>query len=351
MAGFPFTGFNWPIWYNTDLLKKAGVDRGPGDLRRADRRAAKLRAAGIQPLALGGAEWPVQNFITWMGQQYVQAGRGAEDLQSRAATARNPDVVKGLDLLAKLRDAGVFIDNVAGLHRRPDDHGLLHRQGGHDAVGLVGLHQRPGRDRRGDRARPASRSRSGGDYTKPTAYNGHSTGFFLSPNGEKKIDAVKKFIQYMYTPDGAARAGSARLADPRRDRRPSPVTPPRQRRWWSRATQVTADNGRLPAAAGLLHPGGHRLGPAGRQRVPRHRRARPAPSSARRSTSTTRSDRHGSAARRTPRRARPSTRRSRPWTVCSTRRSADRPGAGSRSRRHRDRGLIVARRCPRWSGT
>ena len=29
VAGFPFIGFNWPVWYNMDLLKRAGVTSVP----------------------------------------------------------------------------------------------------------------------------------------------------------------------------------------------------------------------------------------------------------------------------------------------------------------------------------
>jgi multiple sugar transport system substrate-binding protein len=55
VAGFPFIGFNWPIWYNMDLLKKAGVDKAPATTDDLITAATKLRAAGIQPMSLGGA--------------------------------------------------------------------------------------------------------------------------------------------------------------------------------------------------------------------------------------------------------------------------------------------------------
>jgi multiple sugar transport system substrate-binding protein len=41
----------------------------------------------------------------------------------------------------------------------------------------------------------------GGHYTLPSGYNGHSAGFFLSPNAEDNIDAVEQFMKYMYSDD------------------------------------------------------------------------------------------------------------------------------------------------------
>jgi multiple sugar transport system substrate-binding protein len=115
IAGFPFTGFNfnWPIWYNMDLLAKAGVTTVPATTDALIDTAKMLRAAGIQPMALGGGDWPAQNFMYWMVEQYVKPD-AVQPLFSKGGFCANPDAVKGLDLLGQLRDAGVFIDNVQG---------------------------------------------------------------------------------------------------------------------------------------------------------------------------------------------------------------------------------------------
>ena len=100
VAGFPYTGFNWPIWYNTDLLKQAGVTAVPTTVDELIAAAAKLRAAKIQPMVLGGAEWPVQNFITWMVQQYVKPDE-AQQIFTKGGYCASPGAVQGLDLLGQ----------------------------------------------------------------------------------------------------------------------------------------------------------------------------------------------------------------------------------------------------------
>lgn len=42
---------------------------------------------------------------------------------------------------------------------------------------------------------------AGSTYPKPTAYKGYTgAGFWISPNGDKKIDAAQKFITAFYDP-------------------------------------------------------------------------------------------------------------------------------------------------------
>jgi multiple sugar transport system substrate-binding protein len=198
VAGFPFSAFNWPIWYNMDLLKKAGVTEVPKTVDELIASAAKLRAAGVPPMIIGGAEWPVQNFVTWMAQQYVKPA-DAQKLFEKGGYCANADAVKGLDVLGQLRDAGVFVDNVQGF--TADQMTTEYFQGRAammpsgswsysnaspeiaNATTLAGF--------------PVA---SGGVYSKPTAYQGFNTGFFVSPNGAKKLDAVEKFIKFMYEP-------------------------------------------------------------------------------------------------------------------------------------------------------
>jgi multiple sugar transport system substrate-binding protein len=196
VAGFPYTGFNWPIWYNTNLLSQAGVTAVPTTVDELIAAAEKLRAAKIQPMVLGGAEWPVQNFITWMVQQYVKPDE-AQQLFSKGGYCASPGAVQGLDLLGRLRDSGVFIDNVQGYTADQMTSAYFNGKAAMMPSGSWGYTEAPG---------PIAEATtlagfptvSGGAYAKPTAFQGHSNGFFLSPNGEKKIAAVEKFIKFMY---------------------------------------------------------------------------------------------------------------------------------------------------------
>jgi multiple sugar transport system substrate-binding protein len=201
IAGFPYTGFNWPIWYNTDLLKKAGVNEVPQTVDDLIAASTKLRAAGIGPMVLGGAEWPVQNWVTWMVQQYTPADE-AQKLFEKGGYCASPSAVKGLDLFGKIRDAGVFIDNVQGYTADQMTNAYFQGKAAMMPSGswaytnaaitpdLANATQLGGFPVSGD-----------GTYKKPTAFQGHSNGFFLSPNGEKKIKSVEKYIKFMYQQD------------------------------------------------------------------------------------------------------------------------------------------------------
>ncbi len=197
VAGFPFIGFNWPVWYNMDLLKKAGVTEVPKTTDDLIAAAGKLRAAGIQPMALSGAEWPVQNFVTWMVQQYVQPAE-AQQLFSKGGYCASPRAVQGLDLFGRLRDAGVFIDNAQGYSADQMTTAYFNGKAAMMPSGSWAYTTTPAAIGKSTTLGgfPVT---SGGVYTKPTAFEGYSAGFFLSPNGKKKIDAVEKFMKFMYS--------------------------------------------------------------------------------------------------------------------------------------------------------
>ncbi len=197
VAGFPFIAFNWPVWYNMDLLKKAGVAKVPSTTDELIDTSAKLRAAGIQPMALSGGEWPVQNFVTWMVQQYVQPAE-AQQLFSKGGYCASPRAVQGLDLFGRLRDAGVFIDNAQGYSADQMTTAFFNGRAAMMPSGSWAYTTAPAAIGKvttlgGFPVTP------GGVYTKPTAFEGYSAGFFLSPKGEKKIDAVEKFMKFMYS--------------------------------------------------------------------------------------------------------------------------------------------------------
>lgn len=196
--GFPFIGFNWPIWYNTELLAQAGVDEVPATFDDLIAAATKLRAAGIQPFALGGKDWTAGNFITWLGQQYVEPDAMADVFSE--GTWCDPDVVKGLDLLTTMRDEGVFVDNVAGYDGDQMTNAFFTGQAAMMPSGSWAYTNVPEEvaavTQLAGFPLPAD-----GAYAKPTAFQGHSAGFFLTPNGAEKIDEVQQLIEYIYSPE------------------------------------------------------------------------------------------------------------------------------------------------------
>ena len=197
VAGFPFIGFNWPVWYNMDLLKKAGIDKVPATADELIDDSKKLRAAGIQPMALSGGEWPVQNFVTWMVQQFVQPAE-AQQLFAKGGYCKSPRAIQGLDLFGRFRDAGVFIDNAQGYSADQMTTAYFNGKAAMMPSGSWAY-----------TTAPAAIGKSttlggfpvtpGGVYTKPTAFEGYSAGFFLSPKGKKKLDGVEKFMKFMYS--------------------------------------------------------------------------------------------------------------------------------------------------------
>lgn len=199
IAGFPYAGFNWPIWFNMDMLGRAGVTQVPATLDDLINAAHALRAKNLPTMVLGGAEWPAANFVYWMGQQYMSAS-DAETLFKSGGFCANASFVKGLDLLAKLRDEGVFVDNVQGF--TADQMTTAYAQGKASMMpsGSWAYTQVP------DNVAKATKLSGfpvvpGGTYTKPTGFHGFSQGFFLSPNGEKKIGAIEKFMKFAYAPE------------------------------------------------------------------------------------------------------------------------------------------------------
>jgi multiple sugar transport system substrate-binding protein len=198
VAGFPYWGFNWPMWYNMDLLKKAGVTQIPQTVDELIADAGKLRAQKIQPLALGGGEWNVQNFTTWMVQQYMQPAK-AQELFKNGGFCNSPEAMRGLDLFGRLRDAGVFIDNVQGYTNDQMQNAFYQGKAAMMPGGSWAYTQTPPNIAAATQLAgfPVV---SDGQYSKPTGFAGYSNGMFLSPNGEKKIDAVEKFVKFMYDP-------------------------------------------------------------------------------------------------------------------------------------------------------
>ncbi|MGW3950474.1 ABC transporter substrate-binding protein [Streptomyces sp. NPDC004752] len=197
VAGFPFLAFNWPIWYNMDLLKKAGVAKVPATTDELIADAHKLRAVGIQPMSLGGGDWPVMNFTTWMVQQYT-APDEAKKLFSKGGFCKSAGAVKGLDLFGRLRDEGVFVDNVQGYNADQMSSAYFSGKAAMMPAGSWAYTQVPAQvgkltELSGFPVAPA------GVYSKPTAFYGAGSGFFLSPNGEKKIGTIEKFLKFMYS--------------------------------------------------------------------------------------------------------------------------------------------------------
>jgi multiple sugar transport system substrate-binding protein len=200
VQAFPYFGFAWPVFYNTAMLKDAGVDAIPQTSEDLLAASQKLKASGKGGLAIGGRDWSGNKFFWQVIQAYVTEDE-MKDLYVNGGWADNPNVRKGVDLFTELRDAGVFIDSAEGqtvdaMYAAYNEQkaavmsaGSWAFEGTPDAV--VGGTELAGLPMPEDSV-----------HEKPTVYAGYtSLGFWLSPTAEEKIDAVEKFMKFMYEPE------------------------------------------------------------------------------------------------------------------------------------------------------
>ncbi|MEV0568185.1 extracellular solute-binding protein [Dactylosporangium sp. NPDC050588] len=202
LQGLPFSGFSWPLWYNTELLKQAGVDKIPATTDELIAAAAKLRATGVAPLAVGGNDWTGQKFFYQVAQSFTDAATMQKVMQQGGYCA-TPSVLDGIKLFTQLRDAGVFVDNAAGLIA---DGMYAAYYSGKAAIMPAGswaytesTAAGTGIDKRttlGGFPVP-----SGATFKKPTAYRGFTgVGFMITKRGAEpgRIDNLRKFITKFY---------------------------------------------------------------------------------------------------------------------------------------------------------
>ncbi|MEW2547922.1 extracellular solute-binding protein [Streptomyces sp. NPDC047002] len=203
LQGLPFSGFSWPVWYNTDLLKRAGVKAIPTTTDQLIDAAHKLRAKGIQPLTVGGNDWTGQKLFYQIAQSYTAAG-AMEKVMRKGGYCATPSVLKGIGLFTRLRDAGVFTDNAAGLVA---DGMYASYYSGKAAMMSAGswayteaAASGTGIQRHTTLAGlPLPR---GSVFAKPTAFQGFTgVGFMITKHGAQpdRIDKVRRFVTRFYT--------------------------------------------------------------------------------------------------------------------------------------------------------
>lgn len=200
VQGFAYQGFTWPVWYNTDLLEEAGVAGVPKTSDELIAASEKLRAAGIGPMVVGGSDWSGNKLFLQIIQSFMPSEEAAEVFTNGGYCA-SPNAMKGIDEFVKLRDGGVFVDGVEGY--TADLMNAAYYEG-KAAIMAAGSWAMPGTPE--DIAAATTLGGlpipAGSVFTKPTAFEGNTgVGFFISPNGQKKLSAVKDFILSFYSAD------------------------------------------------------------------------------------------------------------------------------------------------------
>ena len=199
VQGFAYQGFTWPVWYNTDLLQKAGVSAIPQTTDELIAAADALRAAGSGPMVVGGNDWSGNKLWLQFVQMYMPKDEAAEVFTNGGYCA-SENAMRGINEFVRVRDAGVFVDGVEGYTA---DQMNASYYGADAAIMPAGSWAMPGTP---DEIAAVTElgglpNGAGAEYSLPTAYEGYTgVGFFISPKGAEKLDAVKEFILSFYQP-------------------------------------------------------------------------------------------------------------------------------------------------------
>ncbi|MEU6762159.1 ABC transporter substrate-binding protein [Streptomyces sp. NPDC046853] len=203
LRAFPYFATNWPVAYNTALLDRAGVDAIPTTGDQLISAARKLRAKGIAPVTVGGNDWTGQKLLAQIIQTFLTPEEARKVFTSGDFGGRGAR--EGIEYFTALRDAGVFADKAQGL---TSDTMTTQFNTGHAAIQSAmssALAKVPDKI--------ARHTEVGGwplaphaAHDKPTILRTYTLiGFWISPNGTKKLDAVEKFLRFMYRPETVSR--------------------------------------------------------------------------------------------------------------------------------------------------
>jgi multiple sugar transport system substrate-binding protein len=211
VQAFPLTGFTWPVWYNTAVLKSAGIDSVPTTTTDLIAAAKKLRAAGKIPMAVGGSDWSGEKIFF----QILETGMSdsaAKKVMSEGGYCASKPAMSAIKNFVALRDAGLFPDNVQGLTSQNEDASF---QQGNAAIMSDGSWSFP--------SMPASMTAditlggfplpAGSPHAKPIAFQAFTdNGIWLTPNGAKRLQDFETFTKFMLTANvgkGILTAGGA----------------------------------------------------------------------------------------------------------------------------------------------
>jgi len=200
VQGFPFQGFTWPVWYNTDLLAKAGITSIPQTTDDLIAAATALRANGIGPMVVGGNDWSGNKLWLQFAQMFMDKSEAA-DVFSNGGFCSSANAMKGIGEFVRVRDAGVFVNGVEGYTADQMNAAYYAQDAAIMPAGSWAMSGAP--------AEIAAITDLGGlpnaagaAYSKPTAYEGFTgVGFFISNKGAQKLSAVKEFILAFYAPE------------------------------------------------------------------------------------------------------------------------------------------------------
>lgn len=205
VIGFPYQTFTWPLWFNTDLLKKAGIAQPPSTMADLESDVDKFKAAGITPWAIGGSDWTGQDFVQKFIELYLPVS-GYDSVFKQGKYCANSDVMTALDELVKLRDKGLFAKDVQGLTSNDMTAAFNTGKAAMMLSGSWGFGGTP-KDLVPKVTVGGIPAPQGGAVTRPAFAVGYSSaGWIVSRNGAGKADLIRKFMEIQYSEPVVAKA-------------------------------------------------------------------------------------------------------------------------------------------------
>ncbi|MFF0135475.1 ABC transporter substrate-binding protein [Streptomyces sp. NPDC005227] len=203
LRAFPYFATNWPVAYNRALLDRAGVDEIPTTGDQLVAAARKLRAKGIAPVTVGGNDWTGQKLLaqiiqTFLSQDEARHVYTTGDFSGRGAR-------EGIQYFVDLRDAGVFADKAQGLTSDSMTTQYNTRSAAIQSAMSSALAKVPEAVARHTEVGGWPLA-EGSAHERPTIIRAFTLiGFWISPNGVRKIEHVEKFLRFMYRQDTVTR--------------------------------------------------------------------------------------------------------------------------------------------------
>lgn len=197
IRGFPYSGLQWPIFFNMKALGEVGIDSIPTTTDALIDASKKLRAAGYQPFAIGGNDWSGTKLFLQMVETYLSAEE-SKQLMAEGGFCQSPKAMQGINLILDLVATGVFADNSQGLSFEQmvalyhEEQAAMMYSGQWSFAGVPEALA-------AETVFGGFPLASGAAWSKPTAYNSENgVGINISQNGAANIEAVEPFVKLMF---------------------------------------------------------------------------------------------------------------------------------------------------------
>jgi len=197
LRAFPLEGYTWPVWYNKAIFDKAGA-KIPKTIDELIDAAQKIRKIGYKPFVTGGSDWTGQ-FVYFITMATMLTDNEVRDLYSSGGFSNNPNALKGAEVFVKLRDSGVFADDVQGMTMAAMNEDFFAEKAAMMMAGSWSFAECPNEIKDhivlGGFPLPSE-----SPHKRPIIYASYEgKGLWITRNGAKKLDTVEKFVKFFYS--------------------------------------------------------------------------------------------------------------------------------------------------------